>query len=221
MAEDLSVSDVLPAPIDVVFDAFLDSAVHSAMTGGAAKVSDRVGDDFTAWGGYITGTNLELERPTRIVQRWRADDFPEGADPSRLEILLSEKGPHTEITFVHTNLPDGMGQGFTEGWMKFYILPMKAYFETAPGAKEPGKAAPRRVAKAAPKKVTAKKAAPEKVTAKKAAPKKAASKKRAPKKAAPKKAASKKRAPKKGARKPASKKPASKKRARSKKVASR
>src|SRR4051794_16743674 len=53
MSEELSVSDVIPAPIGVVFSAFLDSSGHTAMTGGKAQITDRVGDAFSAWDGYI------------------------------------------------------------------------------------------------------------------------------------------------------------------------
>ncbi len=183
------VSDVIPAAIERVYRAFLSSEEHSAMTGSTAVASDEVGGALSAWEGYIHGTNLVLEPFTRIVQSWRAADFPADAADSTLEIVLVPKGPHTQITLMHTNLPDGMGGGFTEGWQKFYLAPMHAYFTSRVSAHTGPNDASANVA-------TAKKMGPRKVAAKKAAPKKAAPKKAASKKAAPKKAA-KKAAPKK------------------------
>ncbi len=218
MSEELMVSDVIPAPIERVYRAFLSSEEHSAMTGSTAVASDEVGGALSAWEGYIHGTNLALEPFTRIVQSWRAADFPADAADSTLEIVLAPKGSHTQITLMHTNLPDGMGGGFTEGWQKFYLAPMHAYFTSrAPDHTDandavnvaatkktgPRKAVPR---KAAPKKAATKKAAPKKAASKKAAPKKAASKKAASKKAASKKAASKKAVPRGTPKKAASKK---------------
>jgi hypothetical protein len=39
-----------------LFDAFLDSRLHSAVTGGRAKMSRKAGGKFTAWGGQLRGT---------------------------------------------------------------------------------------------------------------------------------------------------------------------
>jgi uncharacterized protein YndB with AHSA1/START domain len=174
MSEELSVSDVIAASIEEVWLAFLDSEAHSAMTGGNAVISAGVGADFTAWDGYIQGTNLELERPRRILQAWRAQDFPGDAPHSTLEILFAERGGGTEVTFVHTNLPDGMGAGFTEGWMKHYLVPMKAYFaakkkKTATATAKKKTATPKKKT-ATPKKKTAS-ASPKKKAAKKPAKK--------------------------------------------------
>ncbi|MFO0611271.1 MAG: SRPBCC domain-containing protein [Polyangiaceae bacterium] len=207
MTESVRVSGVVAAAIERVFDAFLESEAHSAMTGGPANVSAVLGTPFSAWDGYITGSNLFLDRPKRIVQSWRASDFPAEANDSMLEILLDERDGGTEITFVHTGLPIGMSRGFLEGWHKYYLEPMQTYFGKAPAPKSRAKASAGGAVKAAAKKTAPKKAAPKKAAPKKAAPKKTAPKKTAPKKTAPKKAAPKKAAPKKA---PAKKAPAKK-----------
>lgn len=59
-----------------LYDAFLGSRRHSAMTGGAAKMSARAGGRWSAWDGSLTGTNIELVPGKRIVQAWRGGDFP-------------------------------------------------------------------------------------------------------------------------------------------------
>ena len=60
MSTEFTVADTIPAPAQDLYDAWLDSAGHTAMTGGAAHVSAEVGGTFDAWDGYISGKNLEL-----------------------------------------------------------------------------------------------------------------------------------------------------------------
>ena len=62
MAYDFKLSCTLPAAPEAVYDAWLDSAGHSAMTGAPPRSAKRVGDAYTAWDGYITGKTLELVR---------------------------------------------------------------------------------------------------------------------------------------------------------------
>ncbi len=75
MSYDFELSCTLPASPQAVYEAWLNSAAHSAMTGGKAKASKRVGAAFSAWDGYIVGKNIELVPGARIVQSWRASDF--------------------------------------------------------------------------------------------------------------------------------------------------
>ena len=60
------------------------------MTGGAATITGKVGDHFTAWDGYIKGENMVLEPYKRILQTWRTSQFEESEEDSQLEILLHE-----------------------------------------------------------------------------------------------------------------------------------
>lgn len=127
--DSIEVSGVVAGSVEAVFDAFLDGATHSAMTGSEATSVAEVGTTFTAWDGYIQGKHLAFTRPSKIVQSWRAADFPEGAPDSRLEILLEPVKGGTRVTFVHTEIPEGMGAAFRDGWTKYYLVPMEAYFE--------------------------------------------------------------------------------------------
>ena len=121
------ISGLIPASPNDVYKAWLDSETHSKMTGGVAEVSEKSGETFQAWDGYITGTNLELEPDKRILQRWRTSEF-EGPDPdSLLEILLEPENGQTRITIRHSNLPDH-GMQYKQGWIDSYLNPMKNYF---------------------------------------------------------------------------------------------
>ena len=112
-----------------IYDAFLDSKKHSAMTGGKAIADSHVGGKFTAWDGYISGTNLELEDGKRIVQTWETTEWPEGAGPSQLEWTLVEKDGGTEVTMVHSQVPASQSESYRTGWLDYYWTPMKSYFQ--------------------------------------------------------------------------------------------
>ena len=81
---------IVQAEPEAVYDAFMDAKKHSAFTGSKATVEAKVGGKFTAWDGYISGKNLDLEKGKRIVQEWVNTDWPEGYPPSRLELTLKK-----------------------------------------------------------------------------------------------------------------------------------
>lgn len=118
--------DVSPQSI---YEAWLDSEEHSAFTGSSASVEGRVGGQMTAWDGYISGVFEELEPYNRIVQTWRTTEFPEGSHASRLEVQLAESEAGTIVTLMHSDIPDGQGEMYSEGWEEYYFRPMRAYFE--------------------------------------------------------------------------------------------
>lgn len=122
------VSPVMPVTPRRIYDAWLSSEQHSAFTGAPAEVSSRKGGKFTAHAGYIQGTNVELERGTRIVQTWRTKDFPEDAEDSQLEITFLQTDSGTRIVINHGGIPEGQGERYHAGWGKNYFKPMSRYF---------------------------------------------------------------------------------------------
>ena len=110
-----------------IYNAWLSSEGHAAMTGGEASASHEVGARFTAWDGYIWGKNLVLEPNQRIVQSWRTTEFESGDEDSRIEIVLNGVDGQTELTLHHSNLPEH-GSQYKKGWDDHYFQPMKRYF---------------------------------------------------------------------------------------------
>src|SRR3990172_4941340 len=127
MAIQFEVSAVIPASAAELYEAWLDSASHSAMTGGAAETSAEAGGSFTAWDGYIQGRNLELDPPRRILQSWRSTEFEESEPDSSLELLFEPAEGGTRLTIRHSNLPAHGGQ-YVQGWVDNYFEPMTRYF---------------------------------------------------------------------------------------------
>jgi uncharacterized protein YndB with AHSA1/START domain len=129
MTEAIEVEATIEASPEAIYDAWIDGDEHAAMTGADASSDQRVGGAFTAWGGYITGTHESLERPTRIVQRWRTSEFPDDAPDSRLEVLLEAVEGGTRVKILHSEIPDGQGASYDQGWVDHYFEPMRSYFE--------------------------------------------------------------------------------------------
>ncbi len=128
MAIEFVVSTMLPATPVEVYDTWMSSEGHSAMTGSPATISGEIGGEFDAWDGYIHGKNINLERGVLIVQTWRTSEFSETEEDSLLEINLKPVGDQTELTLRHSNLP-AHGMQYKEGWVDSYFEPMKTYFE--------------------------------------------------------------------------------------------
>ena len=129
MTESIQVSAFFPgARAGRIYSAWLDGAQHAAFTGSSAEVDPQLGGLFTAWDGYIQGTTVELHPFSRIVQSWRTTEFPAGSPDSRLEVLLEQLDGGTRVTLLHTEIPDGQGEGYRQGWEDYYFTPMQTYF---------------------------------------------------------------------------------------------
>jgi len=132
MPFDFSVSDIIPANPQAIYEAWLSSDGHEKMTGGKpAQMSAQQGGTFTAWNGYITGRNLKLEPPRRIVQSWRTTKFSAADPDSEIEVLLEPAPGGTRITVRHSNVPDGHTSYRDGGWQRSYFEPMNEYFKRA------------------------------------------------------------------------------------------
>jgi uncharacterized protein YndB with AHSA1/START domain len=163
--DSLSLSELIPARPERIYAAWLSSDEHSAFTGDRAVVEPFVGGKHSAFDGYAVGQTVELQPGHRIVQTWRAEDFPLGSPDSRVEVTLEETVGGTMVTILHTEIPSGQGASYRDGWLKYYLEPLKGYFvaskpngvpKRAPKVRAAGKIK-LRSAKATPKKVAARK----------------------------------------------------------------
>ncbi len=128
MTIEFTLSTIIAATPLEVYDAWMSSEGHSAMTGSPAIISASVGGEFEAWDGYIHGRNLELIPGKRIVQAWRTTEFSADEPDLRIDIVLEAQGEQTRLTLHHTGLPPHGGQ-YEQGWVDAYFEPMQAYFE--------------------------------------------------------------------------------------------
>jgi activator of HSP90 ATPase len=93
-------------------------------TGGAlVTISREAGGAFSAFGGYVTGRQIELVPNERIVQVWRAGSWDPGSY-SIARFVLVEQGSETKIKFDHTGFPKGQAEHLAEGWRVNYWEPL-------------------------------------------------------------------------------------------------
>ena len=128
MKNGFTITEMIPAKASEIYQAWLNSEGHAAMTGSAAQVDGKAGGKFSAWDGYIFGTTLELTPNQRIVQAWRTSEFPDNAPDSRVEVLFEEISGGTKLTLTHSDMPEDQVESYRQGWDDYYFKPMKSHF---------------------------------------------------------------------------------------------
>jgi activator of HSP90 ATPase len=111
-----------------VYEALMDSEKHAGFTESEAKVSRAVGGKMMAYDGYIRGENLELVPDRRIVQSWRASDWPKG-HYSKAIFEFRRSGEGTELSFRQEGVPEEQYDELAKGWHDFYWDKMKRMFD--------------------------------------------------------------------------------------------
>jgi len=118
-----------------VYEALMDSKKHAAFSGGKASMSRAVDGKISAYDGYIAGKNIELVPDRKIVQDWRAVDWPENYF-SRVMFEFTPVSEGTRLEFTHSDVPEGTEEEFTQGWIDNYWEPMKEYLKKFTGHDE-------------------------------------------------------------------------------------
>jgi activator of HSP90 ATPase len=128
MKDSLELPVTLNVSAEKLYNDWLDSYTHSKFTGSPARIDPALNGKFTAWEGYIFGTNKSLEPFHRIIQSWRTTEFDEKEDDSILEVVFESAGDKTRLILKHSNIPEGQGEDYKQGWKDFYFKPMKKYY---------------------------------------------------------------------------------------------
>jgi activator of HSP90 ATPase len=111
-----------------VYETLMDSRKHAKFTGGKARISRMVGGRFSTYDGYAEGENVELIPDEKIVQTWRASDWPE-SHYSQVTFSLATSRTGTRLTFVQTGIPANLYDDIKQGWIDYYWKPMKEVLE--------------------------------------------------------------------------------------------
>jgi uncharacterized protein YndB with AHSA1/START domain len=114
---------------DRVYRALMSSAEHAKLTGAPADIGSEAGSAWSAYGGKITGRTIELVPNARIVQVWRAGNWPEGVY-SVVKLELSKDGAGTKLVLDHDALADDQVPHIDGGWERMYWAPLRKYLES-------------------------------------------------------------------------------------------
>lgn len=116
------------APPSKIYNALMDSKRHATFTNSSAKISKKIGGKFEVYDGYATGKNIILIKDKKIVQSWRAQDWPKG-HLSRITLILNKTKTGTRVNFTQTSVPDKEYKSISKGWHEFYWIPLRQYLE--------------------------------------------------------------------------------------------
>jgi uncharacterized protein YndB with AHSA1/START domain len=94
----------------------------------SAEIDPATGGAFTLFDGHITGRNVELVPNRRIVQAWRAANWPEGVY-SIVRFELVPEGTGTRLVFDHTGFPAEWRDHLAAGWKEHYWDPLIKYLQ--------------------------------------------------------------------------------------------
>jgi len=119
---------IVEARPDDVYDAIIDPRLHAEFTQAQATNTMKVGGKFTAYDNYISGTNIELTKGKKIVQKWTSTDFPDGVYTT-VTFAFKKHAKGTELVFTQTGVPEENASEIAQGWKDFYWKPLKAFFK--------------------------------------------------------------------------------------------
>ena len=110
-----------------VYEALTDADQFAAVTGGApTQIASGPGGAFSCFGGMITGRNVELVPGERVVQAWRAGNWPAGVY-SIVRFELKSEGAATRLVFDQAGFPPDQQPRLEGGWLKMYWEPLRKY----------------------------------------------------------------------------------------------
>lgn len=115
------------ASIEEVWKGLVDPKYIESWGGGPAKMSDKVGSQFSLWGGDIYGKNIEVIANKKLVQEWFGGKWDK---PSIATFALSSKNDQTTIEFTHVDVPESEYKDIEQGWKDYYLGPLKDYLES-------------------------------------------------------------------------------------------
>ena len=119
---DVTVERTIPAPLEQVFDAWLNPKTPGTTWQMADKfVLDPKVDGLFFWtikGTAHYGRFTEMQRPARMQHTWMSPNTS-GLE-SMVTVTFKKQGKDTLMTLVHSGLPDtNQGKGHEKGWTMF------------------------------------------------------------------------------------------------------
>lgn len=118
-----------------LFEILMDENRWKGFSQSNAKISKEVGGQISIFDGSVTGTNLELQNGSLIVQKWRFGSWPDGID-STVRLTLEEPEPGlTVVKLTHSDIPEEdryenatVVENTERGWQDLIFQRIRAVF---------------------------------------------------------------------------------------------
>ncbi|KAI0999105.1 hypothetical protein K3495_g9090 [Podosphaera aphanis] len=124
-------TDEFRAPASELYKTFTDSSRIAAFTRAAPKLFEgaKVGGKFELFGGNVAGEYVELSEPTKIIQKWRLEQWPK-EHFSRLEISFDQNDVDcvTVMRVSWAGVPVGQEEVTKRNWKEYYVRSIKQTF---------------------------------------------------------------------------------------------
>jgi uncharacterized protein YndB with AHSA1/START domain len=92
-------------------------------TDNPAQIGREAGAPFSIFGSFVGGRIIEMVPDTRLVEAWRAQDWPPGVY-SIVKFELLDQGAGTLLVFDQTGFPASDAAQLVQGWTMNYWQPM-------------------------------------------------------------------------------------------------
>ncbi|KAL5059493.1 hypothetical protein RYX36_031097 [Vicia faba] len=118
-----------------LYEILMDENRWKGFTQSNARISKKVGGEFSIFDGSVTGSNLELQEAKLIVQRWRFGSWADGVQ-SQVKLVFEEPEPGvTVVKLTHTDVPEEDRYGNAtvventeRGWRELIFQRIRAVF---------------------------------------------------------------------------------------------
>lgn len=127
----LELKFLINATPEAVWQALVDPKHIEEWGAGPALMNDKVGTEFSLWGGDIHGKNLEVLENDELVQEWYGGKWEK---PSIVRFSLTEEDGKTRVTLTQTDIPESDFESISEGWKEYYFSPLRTYVEQKPAS---------------------------------------------------------------------------------------
>ena len=114
-----------------MFQTFTDAQRLAAFTRAPPRLFEgaKAGAKFAIFDGNVSGEFVKLEPPTKIVQKWRLAQWPEGHQ-SYQEIVFDQNDVDrvTNMRVTWTGVPVGQEEVVKRNWEGYYVRGIKQTF---------------------------------------------------------------------------------------------
>jgi activator of HSP90 ATPase len=127
----VTATDEFRTTAEEMFQTFTDPQRLAAFTRAVPRVFEgaKPGAKFSIFDGNVSGEFVTLEQPTKIVQKWRLAQWPEG-HTSKQEIVFDQNQiDHvTNMRVTWTGVPVGQEEVVQRNWEGYYVRAIKQTF---------------------------------------------------------------------------------------------
>jgi activator of HSP90 ATPase len=127
----VTATDEFRTTAEEMFQTFTDPQRLAAFTRAPPKVFEgaKTGGKFAIFDGNVTGEFLELEKPTKIVQKWRLAQWPSDHFSTQEIVFDQNEIDHvTSMRCIWRGVPVGQEEVVKRNWEGYYVRSIKQTF---------------------------------------------------------------------------------------------